>query len=413
VIHDISGRRAAVVAACALEYTGYYPKETSLRATATEMGRAGDALVASQIRYFEYFCISRRLNTIYKPDKQLRLERVIVNGVPDFSNDSKLAANQDAAFCVPYVRIIDSAGKELDASLPPSKAVYGTENFFGMTPTNRRLILQGDIMLRFFHHKQKDPDVAMFAISFHVGFVTDVVLRFTIAEIDGTSKNPRFPRDMFIDVIFSEHIDQSDMASELPVQTEVGERPYVEESIDIGEEDFTKSALMRELEALEDESLVDAAGDEELQGFESNSSTPGATVVFVTNPSPVESPDADNQLETTHSEVTETVSTRGSEVEHSEGSALIAKRENESKDIFEVQHQNPIVGKYLNEKTILGEQSAVSLELLMSPLKKDIVPPSPITMERGDSVLKEIEAALEEDEDFAVDDFDLSELEDS
>jgi len=213
VIHDISGRRAAVVAACVMEMMEYYAPRTSLRAVATEMGKCGNALVASQVRYYEYFCASRNKES-FDPSRKLLLQRVIVNGIPDFSSDNKLAPTRDLALCRPYMKIVDQKGNEIGLSSPNPKQILGEDASFSLTPT-QSVTVSGDILIRFFHKRDMpQSDLAIFAVCFNVGFVNDVVLRFSLNDIDGTLKNPRFPKDIFVDVIFSDCIDDKEKVLE-------------------------------------------------------------------------------------------------------------------------------------------------------------------------------------------------------
>ena len=119
VVHDVSGRRAAVVAACVLALQGELPRDgTALRRVAARLGQAGRALVPSQRRYHGYFC-ERLLSgassggggSLAAPP--LRFARVIVNGIPDFVNEHGPRAGSGAAavavqqpvVCRPCIRL--------------------------------------------------------------------------------------------------------------------------------------------------------------------------------------------------------------------------------------------------------------------------------------------------------------------
>ena len=213
MVHDISGRRAAIIIACVLELTGDCSPDSGLASVVNEIGHVGSALVPSQIRYFDYFC-KLQAKEGFELNKKLLLQRIIVNGVPDYANENGLSISPDEASCRPFLKIFDASGKELDCTDPPESPVFGREQSFTLLPS-KTLCLSGDIVLRVFHRfGDNRTDVAMFALSFHVDFVRDVILRFSVNEIDGTAKNPRFCKDMFIDIIFR----NSEQVSGVPEQ---------------------------------------------------------------------------------------------------------------------------------------------------------------------------------------------------
>lgn len=205
VIHDISGRRSATVVACVLEMFAHYPRETGMRVVTSQLGPAGKSLVGSQIRYHTYFC-DYLANPEADRSKELYVQRVIMNGVPDFTYPDKLSTSDNEASCVPFMRILNSTGLELGASDVPTSPVCRLDESISFVPA-RPTRVQGDIIIRFFHRHlgvEEATEVAMFALCFHVGFVREMVLRFKYSEIDGTKWNPRFLKTMFVDVILSE-----------------------------------------------------------------------------------------------------------------------------------------------------------------------------------------------------------------
>jgi len=426
VVHDISGRRAAVVAACAMELTSYYIKETALRSVANEMGPSGNALVASQLRYFDYFCISRRPDSAFNADKRLRIDRVIINGVPDYSSESKLAISPDLGFCWPYLKVIDSKGQCIYSSPLADRAVFARDISFSVVP-DHPVIVSSDVMLRFFHSKAhespKGTDVPMFAVSFHVGFVTDVVLRFTFQEIDGTAKSPRFPKDMFIDVIFSENLDAPLVQAEVAKQ-KATMMQLAAESKQQGE---GLDTLDQELEALDLGDVdVNQTSDEAFDFLTSPSSSRPASTVQPSKPPVVANDDGNIH--------TEPSSTRNDhEMDSVSKSELKSEVESPKKRADEDEErkvQTPKISGAVQSPKATSVESTPPKSVTVTPkdqppvsaikkveaeedtLEVAPVPPSPLDLNRGDSVLKEIEAALNED-DFAVEDFDISELDDA
>jgi hypothetical protein len=64
--------------------------------------------------------------------------------------------------------------------------------------------LKGDVLVKCYHHDNaKGTAIPMFAVAFHTGFVNNGVLRVHANDIDGAKNNGRFPRNFFVDLIFS------------------------------------------------------------------------------------------------------------------------------------------------------------------------------------------------------------------
>jgi hypothetical protein len=206
IVHDVSGRRAAVVVACVLESLEYYPRTKALEFVTKEMDKAGEALVASQMRYFDYFCKfhwRESESPAIDLKKTLRIQRIIVNGIPDYTNETRLAGKDQRATCRPFVKVMDVKDEEIESSRPPDRAVPREEMSFNIVP-GKPLLVSEDVLIRFFHARPDGREASMFGIALHMAFVNDIVLRFDLDGLDGTLKNPRFPSDMFVDIVVSE-----------------------------------------------------------------------------------------------------------------------------------------------------------------------------------------------------------------
>lgn len=264
VVHDLSGRRAAIVVACALELSKTLPPRQALDAVTKKMGRPGSALVASQLRYFDYFCALHDKTLPYwksfDDKKQLRIQRIIVNGVPDFAHETKLSPNRDTASCSPYFEAYDGAGNILGSTKPLSP-VFGRDVSFSLVPSTP-LTLMGDVMLRFFHHRLGEESFPMFAVAFHTGFVSDIVLRFMFHEIDGAAKNPRFPKDMFVDVILFPDLEHDVVKAGETVMNKQGEDFEISDNDvddeDVIENDMEKSFKTKAAVTINDDSLPES-----------------------------------------------------------------------------------------------------------------------------------------------------------
>ncbi|KAH9251143.1 hypothetical protein BASA81_011042 [Batrachochytrium salamandrivorans] len=189
IVHDLSGRRSAVVVACVLVLRG--KGLGALDHVCAAMGNVGNALVASQRRYFAYFCEQHSSSEV----RQVALKRIIVNGVPNFTNHQGIR-------CEPYFKAYDALGKELGGS--DKQVVSQNDASFVMVPKTSNVPLQGDILVRVFSGEGN----AMFAFAFHTSFLEmesgggGGVLRLALDELDGTLNNKRFPQDMFVDLVF-------------------------------------------------------------------------------------------------------------------------------------------------------------------------------------------------------------------
>jgi len=205
ILHDISGRRSAVVGACA-QQLGNKGRRRSLDSIVLPLGHVGRALVPTQHRFFKYFCacLNEQNRIVLKRAVPLVLARVIVNGIPDFGLGTQ---------CRPVLRVLDAksvAGgtapgfsvsqEDLSFSLSPVSPCPSSSEQGPFTPTT----VTGDVLLRVYHARADTNElVTMFAVGFHTSFVTDMSLRFAADEIDGAVGNANFPADFFIDLFFS------------------------------------------------------------------------------------------------------------------------------------------------------------------------------------------------------------------
>jgi len=241
VVHDLSGRRAALVAACAIELARSPDVESALHSVVVPaLGAVGRALVASQHRYFDYFCALRALPTRpvegappdepprpIIPSRPLVLLRVIVNGVPTYPERTSGApaggeggggAAGSRPGCRARMEVFDRDGRlvgETAGAAPFTSAAEGSLTLTPRAPPSLAaspglVVVDGDALLKFSHEMDADRDppqlVAMFAFAVHTGFVRkgDLVLRFSANDVDGAATNPRIPREFFVDVIFGE-----------------------------------------------------------------------------------------------------------------------------------------------------------------------------------------------------------------
>jgi hypothetical protein len=219
VLHDLSGRRSAVVGACALQLT---TTTNHARRTLAEillpLGHVGRALVPTQRRFYEYFVKSLDNGGGVKhiPSPKLVLARVIVNGIPDFysSNGGENALR-------PVLKVLSASNEVVGETR--SGEVHKDDLSFNLTPVTaddkggyRPTSVQGDVLLRMYHH-QKEEMVTICAIGFHTGFVDDTLsLRFLASEVDGAVGNARFPAEFFVDVFFAKAEEGSNVASKTP-----------------------------------------------------------------------------------------------------------------------------------------------------------------------------------------------------
>ena len=219
IIHCLTGKgRTAALVACVMTWIGEFasPME-ALQYIADRRRITVDHLtIPSQRRYIQYF--SNMLDGVKPRSEPLLLRRVIINGIPVFGSDSSEEGGSQG--CCPYVqlfkngKLIATAAAQGDS---PAGAPAEGESSDGPGKMQLRWIkasdgsasfnvdcpVQGDILLRCRHVARSGVRVSMFRTGFHTGYVPSGVLRLTKAQLDGSSADPRFDDEFFVDLIFS------------------------------------------------------------------------------------------------------------------------------------------------------------------------------------------------------------------
>jgi len=234
VLHDLSGRRCALVAACCVyALTGDADCISNLK-----MGKPGENLVPSQLRYFEYFTKRESVGTCC-----VEMQRIIVNGIPDFVNsDDGIAVDIE---CRPFAKLFSDS--QLVAGTLPQESYKPDDLCFSLIPIcpfpdgSPGVKIGQDILVRVYHQSSENKPVTMFAFQFNGNFVKDCVLRLEADQIDGARNNGRFPRSFFVDIIFNQVEASSsaflNVSQELfDDDKEVGAAIYLNETEDLLEE---------------------------------------------------------------------------------------------------------------------------------------------------------------------------------
>ena len=71
--------------------------------------------------------------------------------------------------------------------------------------------VENDILIRFRHFKSNQAKISMFRASIHTSFAVDNIIRLTKDELDGACQNDQYPNDFFIDLIFTDARNQSNL----------------------------------------------------------------------------------------------------------------------------------------------------------------------------------------------------------
>jgi hypothetical protein len=272
VVHDLSGRRSAVVAACvlfrmlrdglAVEQPDPGVSAGTVLATIRErLGATGRALVPSQERYVEYY--ARLHDEELELRRPLRLTRVIVNGVPDFVNSGEERPGEARPVrCRPFCKIF--VGQATAGGCAPPQCEFAPEDLcFSLRPESPfprpgaaaaaaaqpGVPLNGDALLRCYHQSGAQA-VPMFAVAFHTAFVRNGVLRVQAPEVDGARENGRFPRTFFVDLIF-------DSAEDLVAPPHLAALPAPDEA------DKQPSAVFKRLTSAPEHSILDEEDHQE------------------------------------------------------------------------------------------------------------------------------------------------------
>eukprot|EP01038_Epipyxis_sp_PR26KG_P006969 gene6969-9528_t len=209
VIHCLTGKgRTATLIACILTWIGEFnsPME-ALQYISDRKSLSVDYLtIPSQRRYIQYF--SNMLDGVKPRSEPLLLRRVIINTIPEFGLGGE---NGDSKGCCPYIQLFKN-GKLIataaptDETSPDQKSklqLKWVDSSEGSVSFTVDCAVQGDILLRCRHAAASGARISMFRAGFHTGYVPSGVLRLTKAQLDGSSSDPRYHDDFFIDLIFA------------------------------------------------------------------------------------------------------------------------------------------------------------------------------------------------------------------
>jgi protein-tyrosine phosphatase len=208
VVHCLTGKgRTAALMACVLTWIGEFtsPMEALQYISERRKISVDNLTIPSQRRYIQYF--SNMLDGVKPRSEPLMLKRVIINNLPVFGSD---AEDGGVEGCCPYVqlfkngKLIATAAAQGDRSAGKDKMqLRWVKASDGSASFNIECAVQGDLLLRCRHVARSGVRVSMFRCGFHTGYVPSGVLRLTKAQLDGSSSDPRFDEDFFVDLIFS------------------------------------------------------------------------------------------------------------------------------------------------------------------------------------------------------------------
>eukprot|EP00347_Sterkiella_histriomuscorum_P007642 403348134 len=224
--------RSSLIAACFMAY--YYHKEfTGSRETLKficqlQNTTPEELLYPSQMRYLSYF--QEVIHGYIPLNKPLILQRIIMNGIPDIeseleedgqidteeSNDETLDKNspgkrvRQKALCAPYIQLFKN-GQRLFQSVQKNKfpECFYTKDSCAIFEVGQRV--ENDILLRFRHFRSNQSRISMFRATVHTSFAANNVIRLTRDELDGAQQNENYPSDFFIDLIFTDARNQSNL----------------------------------------------------------------------------------------------------------------------------------------------------------------------------------------------------------
>ena len=262
VIHCLTGKgRTAALMACVMTWIGEFtsPME-ALQYIADRRKISVDHLtIPSQRRYIQYF--SNMLDGVKPRSEPLLLRRVIINCIPIFGSDTPAASDSDSKGategveggsagsagtgnqgCCPYIQLFKNGKLIATAAAQGESSSSGSNNnnnnngedgnkcnnnnnngmqlrwvkaSDGSASFNIDCPVQGDILLRCRHVARSGVRVSMFRSGFHTGYVPSGVLRLTKAQLDGSSADPRFEEDFFVDLIFAPILPASNINPEV------------------------------------------------------------------------------------------------------------------------------------------------------------------------------------------------------
>lgn len=215
IIHCLTGKgRTAALVACVMTWIGEFssPMEALQYMADRRKISVENLTIPSQRRYIQYF--SNMLDGVKPRSEPLLLRRVIINSIPTFGSDT--AGEKGNLGCCPYVQLFkngkliataaaqgDSTGSSTSSTANDKMQLRWIKASDGSASFNIDCPVQGDILLRCRHVASSGVRVSMFRTAFHTGYVPSGVLRLTKAQLDGSSTDPRFDEDFFVDLIFS------------------------------------------------------------------------------------------------------------------------------------------------------------------------------------------------------------------
>lgn len=267
-IHCQTGRgRTLSTIACYLSWTEQF--ESTLKALESigkqKRMNPSSLLIPSQLRYVSYF--DKLLSKQYPKSNKLRLERIIINTIPNFIEDRPLKKGG----CRPYFQIfkygmlIFSSNSKDD---PPSWSKY--EDGSILVPVG--IEVEGDILIRARHIGSKNSRGTMFRIGFHTGYLADGISRFNKSDIDGADRANAFDDNFFVDLVVSQtepEVTDSEYWDTVMHRNEVGvptERRFSlfgeEKEVDGSEDHDSFAELEKYVKGLEDGGIE--SGEEDL-----------------------------------------------------------------------------------------------------------------------------------------------------
>ena len=216
LIHCTNGvGRTGIAIACFMRYASYFEDASDAFDFFCYRRTPGDTswVTPSQKRYVQYFNNVMLLNGSIPNPYPLALHRVILNGIPNFS---------EAGGCNPGLEIYQ-CGKLVYSSIfktahPDSEStIYKDEfNIVFRIPEALELALDRDIQIRAFHRvltKEGVKIITMVNFSFHSGFMPAGVIRVARSDLEFHRKDlleNRFESDFSVDFVFTNTFNAND-----------------------------------------------------------------------------------------------------------------------------------------------------------------------------------------------------------
>uniref|UniRef100_A0A7S2SHL3 Phosphatidylinositol-3,4,5-trisphosphate 3-phosphatase n=1 Tax=Mucochytrium quahogii TaxID=96639 RepID=A0A7S2SHL3_9STRA len=210
IVHCMTGKgRSAVVVACLLEWIGKTPKAMDALRFVCEKRHATlrSGVVPTQVRYVRMFhTIMMGTRPEYEP---LHLKQLTVVGIPDmFSNEDKaLPELFPEGGCRPYLQVFKNGKLIFTSSWADKQREGGCEAHQAGRDRSFTFdidcFIDGDIILRVRHiDTTSGKGVSMFRYGFHTGYVPKGVQTLTKRDLDSASVDPRFDKDMKVEILF-------------------------------------------------------------------------------------------------------------------------------------------------------------------------------------------------------------------